>query len=79
MNRARRHQNDTKNFEELTFAEQTKAINIRVAWFPVAVRAHIRKRGWQYSAERIRGKVAAQLRRIADQIEMEDEHAEPAA
>lgn len=32
LNAVRRHQDDTKTFDELTFAEQAKAINIKIVW-----------------------------------------------
>ncbi len=43
MNRTHRHQSDTKTFGELTFAEQAKAINIRIVGLERSVRAHLRR------------------------------------
>jgi hypothetical protein len=68
----RRHQKDTKTFEELTFAEQAKAINIKVLWFLLATRNHIQKCAHEHGvakAAEIPGKVARQLRSMADQVE----------
>ena len=39
----RRHQGDTKTFEELTFAEQAKSINIHVVGLERSIRAHLRR------------------------------------
>lgn len=75
MNNGKRHQNDTKTFEELTFAEQAKAINIKVVWFLDATRSHIRKCSEVHGAARsanIPSKVASQLRSMAEQIESID-------
>ena len=72
MGKERRHQNDTKTFEELTFAEQAKAINIKVVWFLDATRNHIRKCAQEHGAGRsqdVPSKVAQQLRSMADQVE----------
>jgi hypothetical protein len=41
----RRHQNDTKTFEELTTKEQALAINAHTVWSLKAARAHARKIG----------------------------------
>jgi hypothetical protein len=43
MNMSRRHQGDTKNFEELTYSEQAKAINIRVVGLQRCMAAHKRR------------------------------------
>src|SRR4051812_4148464 len=72
VNNDKRHQGDTKTFEELTFSEQAKAINIKVVWFLDATRSHIRKcvkvHGNTRAAD-VPQKVAQQLRAMADQIE----------
>jgi hypothetical protein len=68
----RRHQGDKKTFEELNFSEQAKAINIKAVWFLDATRSHIRKCVQQHGASRaqdVPGKVARQLRSMADQVE----------
>jgi hypothetical protein len=68
----RRHQNNTKTFEELTFAEQAKAINIKVVRFLLATRNHAQKCVQEHGIARaanIPGKVAQQLRSMADQLE----------
>jgi hypothetical protein len=60
----RRHQNDTKTFEELTAKEQALAINAHTVWYLKAARAHGRRIGLQKSTE----KIAGQLERMADQV-----------
>jgi hypothetical protein len=60
----RRHQNDTKTFEELTAKEQALAINAHTVWYLKAARAHGRRIGLQKST----GKIAGQLERMADQV-----------
>lgn len=60
----RRHQNDTKTFEELTAKEQALAINAHTVWYLRAARAHGRRIGLQKST----GKIASQLERMADQV-----------
>ena len=54
----RRHQRDTKTFEELTAKEQALAINAHTVWYLKAARAHGRRIGLQKST----GKIARQLR-----------------
>ena len=39
----RRHQNDTKTFEELSFEEQTKAMNMTALQFRKQLTAHLRR------------------------------------
>ena len=39
----RRHQNDTKTFEELTFGEQIKAMNMTALQFRKQLTAHLRR------------------------------------
>lgn len=43
MNNIRRHQNDTKTFEELTFKEQAQAMNISAIRFRRQLDAHLRR------------------------------------
>jgi hypothetical protein len=72
VNKNKRHQNDTKSFEELTFSEQAKSINIRAVWFLDATRSHVRKCVDEHGparAKSVPAKVAHQLRSIADQVE----------
>jgi hypothetical protein len=72
MTNDKRHQGDTKTFEELTFSEQAKAINIKIVWFLDATRSHIRKCVKEHGnirATAVPSKVAQQLRAMADQIE----------
>jgi hypothetical protein len=68
----KRHKADTKTFEELTFAEQAKAINIKAVWFLSATRNHANKCAQEHGsvrASQVPGKVAQQLRSMAEQIE----------
>lgn len=60
----RRHQNDTKTFEELTAKEQALAINAHTVWYLKAARAHGRRIGVQKATE----KIAHQLERMAAQV-----------
>jgi len=60
----RRHQNDTKTFEELTPKEQALAINAHTVWYLKAARAHGRKIGLDRATE----KIARQLKRMALQV-----------
>ena len=72
MNKNKRHQNDTKSFEELTFSEQAKSISKRAVWFLDATRSHVRKCVEEHGparAEQVPHKVAPQLRSMADQVE----------
>ncbi len=39
----RRHQNDSKNFEELTFEEQVKSMNMAAMQFRKKLTAHLRR------------------------------------
>ncbi len=64
----RRHQNDTKTFEELTAKEQALAINAHTVWYLKAARAHGRKIGIDKASEKIAGqleRMAAQVRNLA--------------
>ena len=60
----RRHQNDTKTFEELTAKEQALAINAHAVWFLQAARAHGRRIG----LEKTTAKIASQLERMAARV-----------
>jgi hypothetical protein len=60
----RRHQNDTKTFDELTIKEQALAINAHTVWYLKATRAHGRKIGLRQASE----KIARQLERMALQV-----------
>ncbi|MGA9448242.1 MAG: hypothetical protein WBQ74_04435 [Candidatus Sulfotelmatobacter sp.] len=60
----RRHQNDTKTFEELTVKEQALAINAHTVWYLKAARAHGRRIGLQKAT----AKIANQLERMATQV-----------
>ena len=72
MNKNKRHQGDTKAFDELTFSEQAKGIGIKTLWFLNATRSHIRKCAEEHGTARaaqVPSKVAHQLRSMADQVE----------
>jgi hypothetical protein len=60
----RRHQNDTKTFEELTDKEQALAINAHTVWYLKAAQAHGRRIGLRRAAE----KIANQLERMAAEV-----------
>lgn len=65
MNSRRRHQRDTKTFEELTFAEQAKAINIRVVGLERSIRAHMRRADKESrNTESVRRKCIDQIQRL---------------
>lgn len=69
MNRTRRHQGDTKTFEELTFAEQAKAINIRVVGLERSVRAHMRRASQEgRNTGQVRQKCVEQLHRLLQRL-----------
>jgi hypothetical protein len=60
----RRHQNDTKTFEELTTKEQALAINAHTVWYLRAARAH----GCRIGLRKATTKIANQLERMAAHV-----------
>jgi hypothetical protein len=60
----RRHQNDTKTFEELTAKEQALSVNAHTVWYLKAARAHGRRIGMTKATQ----KIARQLERMAAQV-----------
>lgn len=69
MDKTRRHKGDTKTFEELTFAEQSKAINIRLVGLKRSIAAHLRRATSEgRDAEVVRLKCLDQIRRLLDQL-----------
>jgi hypothetical protein len=73
MSVVRRHKRDSKNFEEETYSEQSKSISIKILWLLSATRNHIRKCAREKGnreATKVPAKVASQLRRMADRIEV---------
>jgi hypothetical protein len=65
----RRHKNDTRTFEELTFSEQAKAITAKVSALERSVRAHlrrIRQNPGRFTSTKVKrvNQVARMLRRI---------------
>ena len=60
----RRHQNDTKTFDELSAKEQALAINAHTVWYLKAAVAHGRRIGLNRAA----AKIASQLERMAVRV-----------
>lgn len=60
----RRHQRDTKTFDQLTDKEQALAINAHTVWYLKAAAAHGRRIGIRKATE----KIANQLERMANQV-----------
>src|SRR5437868_698436 len=52
MSVQKRHQNDTKDFDELTYSEQAKSINIHTVWYLDATKNHIRRCAEEHGAAR---------------------------
>jgi hypothetical protein len=62
---ARRHQQDRKTFEELTFAEQARAINVRIVVLERSVTAHLRRaRREGRDVHTVRAKCVNQVQRL---------------
>ncbi len=69
MSMSRRHQGDTKTFEELTFAEQAKATNIRVVGLERSIRAHVRRATHEgRDVDGVREKCINQVRRLLNRL-----------
>ena len=69
MDKSRRHQGDTKTFEELTFAEQAKSINISVVGLQRSVAAHLRRATQEGRDPRdVRLKCVNQIQRLIDRL-----------
>jgi len=65
----RRHKDDTKAFDELTFAEQAKSINAQIVELQRAIGAHLRRAGNEgRNAGRVHEKCISQLRRLLDRV-----------
>lgn len=69
MNQNRRHQGDTKTFEELTFAGQAKAINVRVVGLKRHIQAHLRRaRSERRNVDQVNQKCINQIKRLLNQL-----------
>jgi hypothetical protein len=69
MSMDRRHQNDTKNFDELTFSGQAKAINIRVVALQRCIVAHERRaENESRDVNAVRGKCKGQIQRLLNRL-----------
>lgn len=65
----RRHQGDTKTFEELTFAEQAKSINIHDVGLEHSIRAHLRRANRERrDVTQVGNKCKNQLRRLLGRL-----------
>jgi hypothetical protein len=64
------HKDHTRDFEELTFAEQAKSINAEMAYLPKAVRAHLRKAQTEgRNRNVVRQKCVNQVQRLLQRLE----------
>ncbi len=64
------HKDHTKDFEDMTYAEQAKSINAEMAYLPKAVRAHIRKaQNETRNTNTVKQKCINQVRRLLQRIE----------
>lgn len=65
----RRHQGDTKTFDELTYAEQAKSINAQIVEIQRSIAAHLRRAGTEgRDVQSARRKCINQLRRLLDRV-----------
>jgi hypothetical protein len=65
----RRHKDDTKTFNELTFAEQARSINAHIVQLQQSIRAHLNKAESEgRNVGRAHGKCISQLRRLLDRV-----------
>jgi len=63
------HQNRTKTFEELTFAEQAKSINAQIVVLQRSIRAHVRRAMKEQRPKQItEAKCRAQVQRLLSRI-----------
>ena len=67
----RRHKNDTRTFEELTFQEQANSLNAQFSTLPRAIRCHVDRAATSESKtpEETRAKCLAQLDRLRQRIQ----------
>ena len=64
------HKDHTRDFEDLTYAEQAKSINAEMAYLPKAVRAHLRKaQNEARDTNAVRQKCLNQVQRLLRRIE----------
>jgi hypothetical protein len=65
----RRHQGDSKTFEELTYAGQAKAVNIRVVGLQRCIVAHKRRAARENrDVNAVPAKSVRQLRRLLNRL-----------
>lgn len=64
------HKDHTRDFEDLTYAEQAKSINAEMAYLPKAVRAHLRKaQNKERDTNAVKQKCINQVQRMLRRIE----------
>lgn len=63
----KRHKGDTKDFDEMTFAEQAKSINATIVNLQRAIAYHIRHSS---NRERTKSKCLQQLRRMFQKLDI---------
>ncbi len=64
------HKDHTKDFEDLTYAEQANSINAEMAYLPKAIRAHLRKAESEgRNKSTVRQKCINQVQRLLQRIE----------
>ncbi len=65
----RRHKDDTKTFDELTFAEQAKSINAQIVELQRSIGAHLRRAESEgRDVGRVHDKCLSQLGRLLDRV-----------
>jgi hypothetical protein len=65
----RRHKDDTKDFNELTFGEQARSINAHIVQLQQSIRAHLRRADNEgRNVGRVHEKCINQLRRLLDRV-----------
>lgn len=63
------HQNRTKTFEQLTFAEQAKSINAQIVVLQRSIRAHVRRAQIENRPSlSVRAKCEAQISRLLSRV-----------
>ena len=65
----RRHEDDTKTFDELTFAEQAKSINAQIVELQRSIAPHLRRADNEgRNVGRVHEKCISQLRRLLGRV-----------
>jgi hypothetical protein len=63
------HKNHTKDFEDLTYAEQARSINATMAYLTKAIKAHLKKaENVRRTKEVVKQKCMKQAERLLDRI-----------